>query len=95
MTRALRRHRSYHYARRAQRIHLRQAHPDGAVDCTCEPSVWFFDKQKISRHTKHCWMCHPKFGELLLRPRLKRFTVRYVMWPPRWVFNVNQRRGSR
>jgi len=31
----------------------------------------------------------------LLRPRLKRFTVRYVMWPPRWVFNVNQRRGSR
>ena len=44
MTRALRRYRSVTYARRAQRAHLRQAHPDGAVDCVCERSVWFFDK---------------------------------------------------
>jgi hypothetical protein len=36
MTRALRRHRSDHYARRAQRTHLRQAHPDGIVACDGE-----------------------------------------------------------
>jgi hypothetical protein len=59
MTRALRRHRSLTYARRAQRTHLRQAHPDGAVDCVCERSVWFLETRKISQHRHHCWMCHP------------------------------------
>jgi hypothetical protein len=39
MTRAARRHRSWYYAHRAQRRHLRHAHPDGAVDCVCERSV--------------------------------------------------------
>jgi hypothetical protein len=93
MTRALRRHRSVTYARRAQRAHLRQAHPDGAVDCVCERSVWFLDKRKISQHRHHCWMCHPKYAELLIRPRLKTFTARDGGWPPRWVFNVKRRRG--
>ncbi len=54
MTRALRHHRSSHYARRAQRTHRRQAHPDGAVDCVGECSVWCFEKQKVSRHHKRC-----------------------------------------
>jgi hypothetical protein len=44
MTRAARRHRSWHDARRAQRWHLRQAPPVGAVDCVCERSVWFFTR---------------------------------------------------
>jgi hypothetical protein len=61
MTRALRRHRRCTDARRAQRTYLRQAHPDGAVDCVCERSVWFFEKQQVSRHHKHCWMCSPKY----------------------------------
>jgi hypothetical protein len=92
MTRAARRHRSWHYARRAQHIHLRQAHRDGAVDWVCERSVWFFEKRKISQHHKHCWMCHPKYGERLIRPRLAQFLRRYGRLPPRWFFNVKARR---
>jgi hypothetical protein len=91
MTRAARRHRSWYYAHRAQRRHLRHAHPDGAVDCVCERSVWGFETRKISQHRHHGWMCHPKYGERLVRPRLKRFTRRYGMWPPRWCFHLNGR----
>jgi hypothetical protein len=91
MTRAARRHRSWYYARRAQGRHLRHAHPDGAVDCVCERSVWCFEKRKISQHRHHGWMCHPKDGERLVQPRLKRFTRRYGMWPPRWCFHLNGR----
>jgi hypothetical protein len=36
MTRALRRHRNDHDARRAQRTYLRQAYPDGVVACDGE-----------------------------------------------------------
>jgi hypothetical protein len=100
MSRAERRHRSWQYARRSQRTHRRQAHPDReapsegerAVDCICERSVWFFEKQKISRHNQHCWMCHPKYRELRIRPRLTQFTRRDGGWPPRWLFNVKRRR---
>jgi len=91
MTRALRCHRSLTYARSARRTHLRQAYPDGAVDGVCECSVWFFETRKISQHRHHCWMCHPKSGERLVRPRLKRFTRRYGMWPPRWCFHLKGR----
>ena len=51
MTRALRCHRSYHYACRTQHTHWRPAHPDGAVDGVCERSVWCFEQQQVSRHT--------------------------------------------
>ena len=91
MTRALRRHRRFTDARRAQRTHRRQAHPDGAVDGVCERSVWCFEKCKSLGHAHHCWMCHPTYGERCIRPRLKRFTRRYGMWPPRWLFHLNGR----
>ena len=80
---ALCRYRSDHDARRA--------HPDGAVDCVCERSVWCFETRKISRYRRHGWMCHPKHGELVVRPRLKRFTRRYGMWPPRGFFTLKGR----
>jgi hypothetical protein len=91
MTRAARRHRSWHDARRAQRRHRCQDHADGAVDCVCERSVWCFETRQISQHRHHGWMCHPKSGARLVRPRLKRFTRRYGMWPPRWCFHLNVR----
>jgi hypothetical protein len=91
MTRAARRHRSWHYGRRAQRLHLRQAHPDGAVDCVCERSVWFFDKRKISQHRHHCPYCHPKYSETGCRPRVKHYMQRWGLLPPRWFFNVKAR----
>jgi hypothetical protein len=91
MTRAARRHRSWHDTCRAQRRHPRQAHPDGAVDCVCERSVWCFETRKVSRHRRHGWVGHPKDGERLVRPRLTRFTRRYGMWPPRWCFHLNGR----
>jgi hypothetical protein len=83
MSRAERRHRSYVYARRAQRVHLRQAHPDGAVDCVCERSVWFFDKRKISQHWHHCPYCHPKYRERGVRARVTRFMQAHGRMPPR------------
>jgi hypothetical protein len=75
MSRAERRRRSWQYARRSQRLHLRQTHPDGALDGVCERSVWFFEKQKVSRHTKHCGMCSLKYRETGCRPRVKRDMV--------------------
>ena len=85
MTRALRRHRSYHYARRAQRTHLRPAHPDGAVACVCERSVWFFEKQKVSRHRRHCWMCHPSYRDTHKRAWVKRYMTRWGLGPRPWM----------
>lgn len=37
---------SWQYARRAQRTYLRVLHPTGNLDCTCERSVWYFEKRK-------------------------------------------------
>jgi hypothetical protein len=85
MTRALRRHRSYHYARRAQGRHLRQAHPDGAVDGVCERSVWCFETRQISQHRRHGWMCHPKSGETSVRPWVKRYMTHWGLAPRPWM----------
>jgi hypothetical protein len=41
-----RRVRTLRYSLRAQRTHLRVVHPDGALDCICERSVWYFRKRK-------------------------------------------------
>ena len=41
-----RRDRSWRYAARAQREHLRVVHPTGVVDCICEQSVLYFRKRK-------------------------------------------------
>jgi len=75
MTRAARPHQNWHYARRAQRIQLRPAHPDGAVDCVGERSVWFFEKRKISQHRHHCPYGHA------------RFMAAHGAMPPRWFMN--------
>jgi hypothetical protein len=88
--RALRRHRSLSYARWAQRTHLRQAHPDGAVDCVCERSIWFFDKRKISQHRHHCWMCHPKYRETAGRARVKRYMQRWGVGSRPWMINAQR-----
>lgn len=85
MTRALRRHRSDHDARRAQRTHRRQGHPDEAVDGVCERAVWFFEKRKISQHRRHCWMCHPTYGETSVRPWVKRAMTRWGLAPRPWM----------
>jgi hypothetical protein len=85
MTRALHRHRSDHYARRTQRTHLRQAHPDGAVDCVCERTVWCFEKHKISQHRRHGWMCHPKYGKTSVRPWVKRYVAPWGGPPRPWM----------
>jgi len=42
-----RRDRSWRAARRRQQIHLRKIHPDGALDCVCERSVWYFAKRPL------------------------------------------------
>jgi hypothetical protein len=91
MTRGARRHRSWHYARRAQRTPRRPAHPDGAVDGVCEHLVWFFETRKRLGRAHHGRMCHPTSGERCIRPRLRRFTRRYGMWPPHWLFHLNGR----
>jgi hypothetical protein len=78
--------------RRMNRVsQLRPKLGAGAVDCMCERSVWCFEKRQISQHRRHGWMCHPKSGERLIRPRLKRFTRRYGMWPPRGCVHLNGR----
>ena len=41
-----RRDRSWRYGERTRRVHLRVVHPDGAVDCICETSAWYFAKKK-------------------------------------------------
>jgi hypothetical protein len=84
MTRARRRHRSWTYARRAQRLHRRQAHPDGAVDCGCERSVWYFDKRKVGLHRQSCWMCSPKYRDTCGRPRVNRYMQRWGLAPRPW-----------
>jgi hypothetical protein len=82
MTRGARRYRSWQYARRAQRLHLSQAHPDGAGDCVCEQSVWFFEKQQVSRHCHACFLCHPKYRQTSARARVKRYMARWGVGPP-------------
>ena len=37
---------NFWYGRRAQKIHIPAAHPDGALDCQCEQSPLFFRKAK-------------------------------------------------
>jgi hypothetical protein len=90
MTRALRRHRSLTYARRAQRTHRRQAHPDGAVDCVCECSPWCFETRKISQHRHHGWMCHPKYRETAGRPRVTRDMTRWGVAPRPWMIAAHR-----
>jgi hypothetical protein len=92
MTRALHRRRSFAYARRAQRIHLRQAHPDGAVDCVCERRVWYVDKRKMSLHRKRGWMCSPKSRDTYCRPRVKRYVQRWGLVPRPWMITAAYRR---
>ena len=87
MTRAERRRRSWHYARRAQRLHLSRVHSDGALDCVCERSVWYFEKIKAVGHRRHCWMCHPKYGEVAVRARMNRFMQAHGSPPPQWFLN--------
>jgi hypothetical protein len=41
-----RRKRTITYGSRARDEHLRVVHPDGAVDCVCERSTWWFAKKK-------------------------------------------------
>jgi hypothetical protein len=80
-----RRHRSWRYAPRAQRLHLRTGHPDGVVDCRCERSVWYFEKRKALGHRHHCWMCHPKYRETSCRPHVKRYMQRWGLVPRPWM----------
>jgi hypothetical protein len=87
MSRALRRHRNITYTRRAQRLCLRQMHPDGAVVGVCERSVWCFEQRKISRHWHHCPYGHPKYQEGGVRVRVPHFLQAHGSPPPRWVLN--------
>jgi hypothetical protein len=41
-----RRERTIRYGGRARAEHLRVVHPDGAIDCVCERSTWWFAKKK-------------------------------------------------
>jgi hypothetical protein len=41
-----RRDRTIRYGERARKLHLRQAHTYGAIDCVCEFSAWKFAKGK-------------------------------------------------
>jgi hypothetical protein len=82
MTRALRRHRSDHYARRVQRTHLRQVHHDGTLDCIGEQRVWYFEKRTSLGHAQQGWMCHPTSRETGCRPRVKHDMPRWGL-PPR------------
>ena len=88
MSRAARRRRSWQYARRAQGRHLRQAHPNGAVDGVCERSVWFFETRKISQHRHHCRMCHPKYRETNVWPWVKRYMWRWGLAPRPWMLRA-------
>lgn len=38
--------RTYRYAARARKEHLRVRHPDGTLDCECERAEWYFRKGK-------------------------------------------------
>ena len=46
MGREERRVRDFNYGARTRKVHLSRVHPDGAVDCVCERSAWFFKKAK-------------------------------------------------
>jgi hypothetical protein len=83
--RAARRHRSWHYARRAQRLHLSRVHPNGVLDCACERSVWSFEKRKSLGHSHRCRMCHPKYRDTGCRPRVKRYMQRWGLAPRPWM----------
>lgn len=45
-----RRDRTWRHGDRVRRIHLRQVHRNGEVDCICEQSTWFFAKRGVNRH---------------------------------------------
>jgi hypothetical protein len=90
LTRALSRHRSRTYARRAQRMHLRQAHPDGAVDCVCERSPWFSETRKISQHRHHGWLCHPKYRETAGRPWVTHDMTHWGVGPRPWMIAAHR-----
>ena len=79
---------SYRYARRAQDEHMRWVHQGGEVDCICERSVWYFEKQKSIGHRKHCWMCHPKYRETPTRTRLKVYVRRYSLAPTPRIIKI-------
>jgi hypothetical protein len=71
--RAERRHTTWTKARKAQQAHLSMVHWDGALDCVCERSVWYFAKRKSVGHHRHCEMCHPRYRNGHTRSRAKRF----------------------
>lgn len=58
-----RRDRTMRYGARARKIHLRTVHPNGAVDCVCEFSVWKFAKGKsLGCHCRKKIYGNPKIG---------------------------------
>jgi ribosomal protein L19E len=80
-TRAARLHRTWVKARRAQREHLAIVHPDGAIDCVCERSVWYFAKRKALGHRHHCEICHPRYRNGSTRTRVKHFMMSSGLLP--------------
>ncbi len=62
-----RRDRTVRVGARRRKLHLARVHPDGALDCPCERSVWWFAKRRAlgcdCRGRKHgapktgCGMC--------------------------------------
>lgn len=79
--RAIRLDRTWAKAYKAQREHLSTVHPDGAVDCVCERSVWYFAKRKAVGHHHHCEMCHPRYRNGSTRTRVKRFMMASGLLP--------------
>ena len=70
-----RRDRTWRYARRAQLAHLRQVHPDGAVDCICEK------KGAIFREAQEPWAQPPRLHVPSQVPRDPRARVRQALRP--------------
>ena len=70
-TRAARLHRTWVKARRAPREHLAIVHPDGAIDCVCERSVWYVANRTALGHRHHCEICHPRDRHGSTRTRVK------------------------
>lgn len=68
---AVRLHRTWIKARRAQREHGAIVHPDGAMDCLCERSVWCVANRKAVDHCHHCKSCHPRCRNMGTRTRVK------------------------
>ena len=73
--RAIRHFRTGIRARRVQQAHVHIVHWDGAPDCICGQSVWYFAKRKSVGHHHHCEMCHPRYRNGYTRTRVKRFIV--------------------